>query len=142
MLDLPLFRTLCARARAEPDPAAAAGLLSRALDLWRGEALTGLGGEWAEAERRKLGEERLAARRALVDARLRAGEGEALVAELATQVVDQPLDEHVAGRYMRALYQAGRVADALEHYRRIRTCLVEELGTDPGPRSRTCSGHC
>ncbi|WP_326950366.1 tetratricopeptide repeat protein [Amycolatopsis sp. NBC_01307] len=132
VLDLPLFRTLCARARTEPDPAAAPGLLSRALDLWQGEALTGLDCAWADAERRQLGEERLAAQRALVDARLRAGEGDALVAELATRVVDHPLDEHVAGQYMRALHQAGRGADALEHYHRIRTRLVEELGTDPG----------
>jgi DNA-binding SARP family transcriptional activator/tetratricopeptide (TPR) repeat protein len=136
VLDLPLFRTLCARARAELDPAAALALLSRALELWQGEALTGLDGDWAEAERRTLSEERLAAQRALVDARLRAGEGDALVAALATQVVDHPLDEHVTGQYMRALHQAGRTADALEQYHRIRTRLVEELGADPGAALR------
>ncbi len=132
LVDLPLFRQRCARARSEPDPAAAPELLGQALELWRGEALTGLDGEWAEAERERLGEERLAAQRDLVDARLRAGDGEHLVAELAQQVADHPLDERVAGQYMRALRQAGRVADALEQYRRIRTRLVEELGTDPG----------
>jgi hypothetical protein len=34
---------------------------------------------------------------------------------------------------MLAQYRAGRQADALEAYRRIRTQLAAELGLDPGP---------
>ncbi|GAA1356588.1 BTAD domain-containing putative transcriptional regulator [Catellatospora bangladeshensis] len=131
VVDLHLFRALCARARAGDD-AGAARLLTEALELWRGEALTGVAGEWAEAERDRLGRERLAAQHDLVDARLRLGQGEDLVVELAQRAAEHPLDERVAGQHMLALHQAGRVADALERYRQVRARLVDELGVDPG----------
>ncbi|PWW63351.1 AfsR/SARP family transcriptional regulator [Actinokineospora spheciospongiae] len=139
-VDVVAFRDLCARARSEPDPAEAARLLTDALDLWRGEALTGLDSAWAAVERAGLDEERIAAQCDLVDARLRTGHGEHLVAELATRVANRPLDERVAGQYMLALHQAGRTADALAHYRRIRDRLVEELGTEPGTRLQQWHG--
>jgi hypothetical protein len=115
------------------DDVRAAGLLTEALALWRGDALAGLTGGWAEAERELLRQERLAAEHDLVDARLRAGEGEALVTELAARADRHPLDERVAAQYVLALHRAGRSADALEHYRRVRERLVDELGADPGP---------
>jgi DNA-binding SARP family transcriptional activator/tetratricopeptide (TPR) repeat protein len=133
--DLLRFRELCARARGNDD-AEAVRVLTEALALWRGDALTGLEGDWAQAERDRLHLERLAAEHDLVDARLRAGHGDALLAELTTRVAAHPLDERVAGQYMSALAGAGRAADALEHYRRFRDRLVEELGTDPGPALR------
>lgn len=49
-VDLHRFRTLSARAGQAGD-ADAVRLLTEAPALWRGEALTGLGGEWATAER-------------------------------------------------------------------------------------------
>ncbi|MCR6489139.1 tetratricopeptide repeat protein [Amycolatopsis sp. OK19-0408] len=131
-VDLHRFRELTATARAAGDPEQAARALTEALALWRGEALTGLDGEWAEAERERLGQERLAAERDLADARLALGHGDRLVAELAAQAANHPLDERVAGQYMTALHQAGRTADALAHYRLVHTRLAEELGTDPG----------
>ncbi|SDM53328.1 AfsR/SARP family transcriptional regulator [Allokutzneria albata] len=131
-VDLHRFHALRAAAREQADDERAVRLLTEALELWRGDALTGLDSEWAEAERARLARERLAAQGDLVDAQLRSGQGERLVAELAARVGEHPLDERVAGQYMRALNQAGRTADALEHYRRLRARLVDELGTDPG----------
>ncbi|TCO54133.1 AfsR/SARP family transcriptional regulator [Actinocrispum wychmicini] len=135
-IDVLAFRDLCTCARSEPDAAEATRMLTEALDLWHGEALTGLTGTWAAVERAGLDEERIAAQRDLADARLRAGAGEHLVAELATQAAHRPLDERVAGQYMLALHQAGRTGDALAHYLRIRERLVEELGTEPDGQLR------
>lgn len=129
-VDLQRFRDLCARARREDVVSVRA--LTEALALWRGEALTGVGGEWVQAERERLEQERLAAEHELVDARLRAGDGGELVVELSARAARHPLDERVAGQYVLALYRAGRTTDALEHYRQIRGRLVEELGVDPG----------
>ncbi|HEX6341248.1 AfsR/SARP family transcriptional regulator [Umezawaea sp.] len=136
VVDVHRFRDLCARARGETDDAVAARVLTEALLLWRGPAMTGLDGEWAETERALLEGERLAAQHDLADTRLRLGEGGDLVVELAGRAAAHPLDERVAGQYLLALHQAGRTADALEHYRRLRERLVEELGTDPGPALR------
>ncbi|TWP54011.1 transcriptional regulator, SARP family protein [Lentzea tibetensis] len=129
-VDLHRFRDLCARARGADD-AHAVALLTEAVALPRGEPLTGLSGQWAEAERDRLRQELLSARHDLVDARLRVGDGEELVVELAARTAQHPLDERVAGQYLLALHRAGRSADALEHYQRLRERLVEELGTDP-----------
>ncbi|MBB5953872.1 DNA-binding SARP family transcriptional activator/tetratricopeptide (TPR) repeat protein [Saccharothrix tamanrassetensis] len=126
-VDLHRFRDLCARSGADD-----VALLTEALGLWRGEPLTGLTGEWAEAERVRLRQEQLSAEHDLVDARLRAGEGGELVVELSARTARYPSDERVAGQYLLALHRAGRSADALEHYERLRERLAEQLGTDPG----------
>jgi DNA-binding SARP family transcriptional activator/tetratricopeptide (TPR) repeat protein len=129
VVDLHRFRDLCTCARR--DDVHSVRALTEALALWQGEALTGVNGEWAEAERDRLGQERLAAQHDLVDARLRAGEGGELVAELATRATQRSLDERVAGQYLLALHQAGRTNEALEHYRQVRVRLIEELGAEP-----------
>jgi DNA-binding SARP family transcriptional activator/tetratricopeptide (TPR) repeat protein len=131
-VDLHRFRELHGQARTSEDDVRAVELLTEALALWRGEALTGLGSQWVLAERDRLHQLKLLALHDLTDARLRAGTGESLVAELFGRVAELPLDERIAAQYMQALYLAGRVADALEHYRRFRTRLADELGTDPG----------
>ncbi|MEV0676111.1 BTAD domain-containing putative transcriptional regulator [Actinosynnema sp. NPDC050436] len=127
-VDLHRFRAL----RGRSDVAA----LSEALGLWRGEPLEGLTGEWAESARAALERERRAVEHDLVDAVLRAGGGADLVADLAERSARHPLDERVAGQYLQALHRAGRVADALEHYDRLRDRLADELGTDPGAHLR------
>jgi DNA-binding SARP family transcriptional activator len=130
-VDLLQFRELRAQAR-DANDAKAVRLLTEALALWREEPLTGVTGAWAEAERDRLGQARLAAEHDLTDVLLRLGQGEELVAHLAAQAAQHPLDERVTGQYMQALHRAGRTADALACYRHVRDRLVEELGTDPG----------
>ncbi|WP_284740479.1 AfsR/SARP family transcriptional regulator [Amycolatopsis sp. RTGN1] len=130
-VDLFRYRELRADARADEERATA--LLTEAVGLWQGEALIGLVGEWVEAERERLERERLATAQDLADARLRLGLGEDVVDELAGRAEAHPLDERTAGQFLLALHQAGRTAEALDHYRRVRARLVEELGTDPGP---------
>ena len=109
----------------------AAGRPREALALWRGPALADLAGEpFAEAEAPRLEERRLLAWEALFDRDLAAGRGSELVADLERLVAEHPLRERFAAQLMRALYQAGRQADALEAYRRTRATL-DELGVEP-----------
>ncbi|MBB5957063.1 DNA-binding SARP family transcriptional activator/tetratricopeptide (TPR) repeat protein [Saccharothrix tamanrassetensis] len=134
-VDLHRFRSLRDRARTADDPTAER-LLAEAVGLWRGPALTGLDGDWATAERDRLALERLDAECDHTEVRLRLGHDDRLVTELSSRAAEHPLDERVAVHLLHALYRAGRVADALEHYRRVRARLADGLGTDPGPALR------
>lgn len=129
-VDLLRFRALRDRARRTGEESRTVALLTEALALWHGEPLTGLSGEWVDGERDRWWQERWAVEQDLVDARLRLGQGEELVAQLSARTGQYPLDERVAGQYMLALHRAGRSADALDHYRQLRERLVVELGTD------------
>lgn len=130
-VDLYVFQDLCARAGADSDDARVVSTLTEALALWHGPALTGLTGDWADAERDRLERARLAAQLDLAETRLRLGEGTELVAGLAALAVGHPYDERIAGLYMTALHRAGRTADALHHYREVHARLSEDLGIDP-----------
>jgi DNA-binding SARP family transcriptional activator len=132
-VDLHEFRRLVAEAGGSTDERAAA-LLSEALRLWRGPALTGVGGEWLAAMRTTLELERHGARLDLYDAQLRLGQHAALVGELTAQAASAPTDERLTSQLMLALYRSGRSADALRCFHQTRRNLAEELGTDPTPQ--------
>ncbi|MDX3232224.1 AfsR/SARP family transcriptional regulator [Streptomyces sp. ME19-01-6] len=134
LVDLHRFRGLVAEAAAaEEDPARAAGLLRGALGLWRGEALSGLSGDWAWNMRERLGSEYIAARLALGDVELRLGRHGELLSELRGLAAVHPLDERVVRQLIVTLYRCERQAEALEVYTRTRERLADELGVDPGP---------
>jgi len=132
--DVTAAERLIGQAEQSADPGRRAGLLSEAVALWRGPPLADLPGFEREAQR--LDQLLLRARRQLVDVRLELGEHAALLGELTELSRQYPLDEEVAGRLMLALYRAGRQADALDAYRRLRDTLREDLGIDPGPAVR------
>ncbi|MEU7243489.1 AfsR/SARP family transcriptional regulator [Streptomyces sparsogenes] len=134
LVDLHRFRTLVAEAAAiEEDQARASELLRGALGLWRGEALSGLSGDWAGNTRDRLGSEHIAARLALGDAELALGRHGELLADLRGLAAAHPLDERVVRQLIVTLYRCERQAEALEVYTRTRERLAEELGVDPGP---------
>ncbi|MFE9626680.1 BTAD domain-containing putative transcriptional regulator [Streptomyces sp. NPDC006527] len=108
--------------------------LTAALALWRGPVLAGTGGALIDAAAAVLEERRTTAAEQLLGLRLTRGEGHTLVADLRDLVAAHPLRETLRGQLMLALYRAGRQAEALEEYGRVRALLVEELGVDPGPR--------
>jgi predicted ATPase/DNA-binding SARP family transcriptional activator/tetratricopeptide (TPR) repeat protein len=116
------------------DPAAARRLLTEALALWRGPALADAAGRsWAEDAKARLDERRLAATEDRIDAELELGGHAAVLPELAALARDHPLRERIRGQHVRALYAAGRQADALAAYEDVRRLLAEELGVDPSP---------
>ncbi|HEX2072817.1 MAG TPA: BTAD domain-containing putative transcriptional regulator [Geodermatophilus sp.] len=126
-----------ARAVADADPAAAAGLYREALALWRGPALSEFPeARWAGAEAARLTELQLAAREELVDLELAAGRHTDVLAELESLTAAHPLRERLHGRLMLALYRSGRQADALAAYQRAREILDAELGLAPGAELR------
>ncbi|WP_308199211.1 BTAD domain-containing putative transcriptional regulator [Saccharothrix sp. S26] len=139
-VDLHRFRRLVRRSLDVTDDEALT-LVEEALGLWRGPALGGIEGTWADAVRRSLDQERWAALLHRNDVALRLGRHDALIAELAALAEDHPLDERLAGQLVLALYRCGRQADALNHYQAVRRRLADELGADPGPQLRELHQH-
>lgn len=135
-VDLIRFRELRDQARGLTDDEAVARVLTEASALWRGEPLTGVGGDWADHTRDRLTAERLDAELDLLDARLRLGQGPELLAAVSARAAHSPLDERAAAQHMRALAQAGRIPEALEAFRAFRARLVGALGTEPGRELR------
>jgi DNA-binding SARP family transcriptional activator len=135
-LDVAQFRQRLAAAdaaRRGGEPAAAAEELRQALALWQGDALAGLPGRYAEAQRAGLDKLRLAALATLLTLEVERDAAGA-AAELAALVADHPLDERFRLLQMRALYRSGQQAAALAVYRDTQAVLAEELGVDPGPQ--------
>ena len=135
-LDVERFERLLAEGRARlatGDAASARETLRTALALWRGPALADVPLASGATEAARLEDLRLAALEELFAADLLLGTGAEVVSELEGVVAEHPLRERPRALLMRALYQAGRQADALELYRQTRELLVDELGIEPGP---------
>ncbi|RLU77446.1 SARP family transcriptional regulator [Streptomyces griseocarneus] len=124
------------RHRADGRTEAALGALDTALALWRGEALHGLPGPYAERQRAYWAEHRLELLEARMEAALDLGHHDRVTGELAELVHEHPLREHFSRLRILALYRAGRQAEALEAYTSARRTVVAELGVEPGPELR------
>ncbi|MFE6165835.1 BTAD domain-containing putative transcriptional regulator [Streptomyces sp. NPDC056486] len=131
-VDLHRFRDLVARARTTEGGEHAVAMFEEALGLWRAEPFATLDTPWFSTLRETLARERLAAELDRTDLALLQGRHGELLADLTPRAEAHPLDERLAGQLMLALYQSGRAADALSHYRCTRERLAEELGVDPG----------
>ncbi|MGH8932748.1 MAG: BTAD domain-containing putative transcriptional regulator, partial [Egibacteraceae bacterium] len=136
-VDAVRFERLASEGRAALDEGhveVAATRLREALDLWRGPALADFTEQrFARPDRLRLESLRIGAVEDLVEANLALGATSTLVAELEALVHEYPLRERLRGQLMRALYRAGRQADALAAYQDARVTLAERLGLDPGP---------
>ncbi len=126
---------------ADGRPSEAAAGLTDALGLWRGVALGGAQGWWAESERARLHELRLAAIEDRADAYLATERGAEVVADLRAATAENPFRERLRGQLVTALHQAGRQADAFAEYRQACAVLRDELGLEPGPALRAAFEH-
>lgn len=133
-IDVVEFEHLLGRATASEDPVAAVSWLDDARALWRGEPYGELA-DWpaAVAERARLhrlvdgiDEDRL-------ERRLQFEDPAGLVSTASALVTEAPLRERRWGLLMRALYGAGRQAEALRAFQDARTHLIEAVGVEPGP---------
>jgi DNA-binding SARP family transcriptional activator len=118
------------------DLAAAVDACGSALDLFHGEPLAGLPGPFAEGERRRLAERRIALSQEKAELQLRLGRHADTVGELSAVMAANPHREPLAARLMRALYAGGRRADALAVYSQMRRRLVDDFGVEPGEELR------
>ncbi|MFI6731542.1 BTAD domain-containing putative transcriptional regulator [Nonomuraea sp. NPDC050451] len=126
------------RARRAGDDPQAVRLLDEALAMWRGTALSGLSGPFAEAERDRLEQLRLAALELRAESLLRLGRHRDIVEELRHLTRRNPLRERVRELLMTALFRSGSPAEALQVYEEGRVLLAEELGLSPGEGLRRC----
>ncbi|MBC6458785.1 BTAD domain-containing putative transcriptional regulator [Actinomadura sp. HBU206391] len=126
------FEARVRRARRTGDPATAAAELREALALWRGPALSDvMGAPFAEGPIARLEGLRRAATEERIEADLALGRYAELIPELAALAAAEPLREPLRGQLMRALYGAGRQADALAVYDDTKRVLAQTLGVDP-----------
>ena len=125
------------RARELGDFEAASKSFTEALAIWRGRALVDVQtGSLLEVEAHRLEEARLNVLDRRIDADLRLGRHHELLGELAGLVGRYRTHEGMHAHLMLALYRSGRRGEAIDMYRRLRTCLVNELGLEPSPSLR------
>jgi predicted ATPase/DNA-binding SARP family transcriptional activator len=133
-VDAGRFADLVTAARTAGRPAAVAEHLAEALALWRGPAFADVADEeFAAPAVAELEELRLGAVEQHAEARLELGEVDAVIGELNTLIDRHPLREKLHATRLRALYRAGRQAEALQRYDELRVRFRDELGLDPSP---------
>ncbi|WP_049563703.1 AfsR/SARP family transcriptional regulator [Nonomuraea sp. SBT364] len=125
-------RALAERAARAGDEERAA-LLDEALGLWRGVALTGVAGDWAERYRQNLEQQRIALAADWAESALRLGRSGEVIGVLTPLLVEHPLAERLIGQHMRALHHSGRHAEALTAYAAASERIRDKLGVDPSP---------
>ena len=134
-VDAAVFEALAAqgrRALAEGDAETAASVLRSALTQWRGQPLADAAGcDAAEVAAARLTELHASVLADRIEADLAMGEGASLVGEVRALTSADPLAERPRALLMRALYAAGRQAEALAVYHEARELLAGRLGVDP-----------
>ena len=136
LLDLDQFEEGLGKARAacqRQETTHAVSLLGNALRLWRGMALAGVPGPYAETRRVRLAELHMAAAEEKLTMEIALGEHRVAVAELRDLLAEHPFREGLSELLMLALYRAGRQAEALATFGDAQRLLRAELGIDPGP---------
>jgi predicted ATPase/DNA-binding SARP family transcriptional activator len=134
-IDAVVFERAAKRARRlmSSDPEAAGHLLDLGLSLWRGgpyEGFEDLASSIPEAAR--LDEMRVSAAEDRIEAELGAG-GTPVAGDVEKLCEEHPYRERLWGLLARTLYRAGRQAESLHTFTRLRAVLIEELGLNLSP---------
>jgi SARP family transcriptional regulator, regulator of embCAB operon len=136
--DLRTFEQLATtgrRALAAGENVEAAALLTRARDLWRGPALADIrAGAVTEPRLKALEQVRLNTLEQCIEARMRLGHHQDVLAELTILMAEHELNENLCAQLMVALHRSGRRQEALGAFHRLRVTMVEELGLEPSKR--------
>ncbi|MFC8720827.1 BTAD domain-containing putative transcriptional regulator [Kitasatospora sp. NPDC057198] len=136
-VDAKLFSRRYAEARQAVDTGTSLWLYQEALSLWHGEAYSIIPGPFADLERARLREMRLAAVEEWAADMLDAGRHPEIVTELSSAVDQEPLRERLSWLLILTLYRNGRRAHALQVYEETRRLLQRELAIEPGIELRT-----
>jgi predicted ATPase/DNA-binding SARP family transcriptional activator len=134
--DVAEFDLLLDTAARVEDPLERAGLLERAVGLYRGELLPGCLEEWALLERARSSERWAGNLEALAAAREESGDLEGALGAARRAVEADPYREEPYRAQMRLYAAQGRVAAALETYRKLEQVLRAELGVSPAAATR------
>ncbi|UUV30974.1 winged helix-turn-helix domain-containing protein [Amycolatopsis roodepoortensis] len=135
-VDVHVFEAELERARAHRlagSPERELESLHSALGQWRGSALDGIPGPFAETQRARLNELRMSALERQAEVALHLGAYRELVGELAVLVERHPLREGLHRMLITALFRSGRQAEALAAFDRARETIIEQSGLEPGP---------
>jgi hypothetical protein len=109
--------------------------------LWHGVPLAGIPGPYAERQRRRLAEVRLALLEQRIELDVALGRAGSCVPELQSLVEDHPLREQLYALLIRALSRSGRQGEALAVFTDARRLLIGELGVEPGPEMRSAQAE-
>ncbi|WP_329561421.1 AfsR/SARP family transcriptional regulator [Kitasatospora sp. NBC_01266] len=124
-------------AAARGELAAAAEELKAALGLWRGTALEDVScRQLVDEEVPGLTEGWVSAHERLADLELRTGQHHEVIRRIPRLQLEHPYREQLSCLLMRAQLAAGRRAEALAEFSRLRRALVDGLGIEPGPDCR------
>ncbi|WP_158890218.1 AfsR/SARP family transcriptional regulator [Amycolatopsis anabasis] len=131
------FLRLLDKAAGQEDPSAERAILAEALSLWNGRPLesvpsAALAEQWAPL----LGERFLLAVERRIDLDTGRRDDADLAGELTELTARYPLRESLWERLIVVQARAGRSAEALATYARLRELLAEELGVEPNARLR------
>jgi DNA-binding SARP family transcriptional activator len=133
--DLPRYQRLATEGRRElaaGNDAPAADLLLQAQALWRGPALADVqAGSLLQPQIKRLQESRLTTVEQAIEARLRLGQHQEVISDLAGLTAQYRLHENLHALFMVALHRSGRRQEALWVFQQLRSTMIEDLGLEP-----------
>ena len=142
-LDVAQFRSLCAEASQESEPALRIPLLVAATRLYRGDFLAGFGlknaasfNEWAFLKSEQLRGEMTAALDRLVEDYCATAQAESAIPYAQRLISMDPLNEAAHRQLMQVYALTDQAAAAVQQYQALEKLLRKELNLDPQPETR------